>query len=114
MARKEGRNKNTNDVAIVNTVTINSVTPTTISVVNLNRIYFSATLAPGIDDVDAFVRLYPSAQDNIKHGEVLTRRLSGNDNLFTPKFTMMVDNNYTGEISAMSLNGTFDLMITEY
>ena len=109
-----GRNVNSNTEATVTRITINSVTATTIAAVNGKRIYFSVCLAHGTIDVDAAIRLYPTAQDNNKDGEILTRHTLGNANLFRPSWTMLADNIYTGEISAISITGTFDLIITEY
>ena len=114
MTLKQGRNINFNDVASVTTVTINSVTPTVIAVVNDKRICFSAFLEPGTVDVNAVIRYYPAAQDSTFQGYVLTRYTSGNNNLFRPDHKMDIDNPYYGEISAMSQNGTHNLYIIEY
>ena len=110
---KDGRNINARLVASVRTVSINSVTATTIAV-PFERISFRSCLAPDLVDVDIIIRYYPAAQDNIKQGDVLTRYTSGNNNLFKPEHKMDVDNMYYGEISAISVNGTHDLFITEY
>ena len=109
-----GRNVNSNDVATVTTYEINSVTATVISVSNPLRIAFSACLDSDITSVDAFIRLYPAATDNIKRGEVLTRDTFGNSSLFRPSWTMTPDNIYTGEISAISLSGIVFIHVTEY
>lgn len=114
MSNKIGRNRNINGVATSTIVTINSVTATTISIANPSRIFFNATLAPSVGNEDAFIRLYPAAVDNIQKGIVLIRDTFGNSNLFVPTWEMPTDNIYTGEISAISLNGTFDLLVTEY
>ena len=111
---ERGRNINFAQKATVTRVEINSVTPTVIANPNQERMYFSVTLEPGSSNVDAYIRPYPAAQDNFKHGEVLTRRLSGNDSLFRPNWTMQVDTPVYGEISAISENGTFDVIVVEY
>lgn len=108
-----GSNRDENDVAVTTVVTINSVTATTISVANALRLFFSVSLAPGITSLDAFIRLYPAATDNLQQGIPLTRRTAGNDVLFKPTW-MSPKEMYVGEISAISLLGTFDLHITEY
>jgi hypothetical protein len=111
---KKGRNINSNTAASVTTVEINSVTATTISAANNDRISFRACLAPGTIDEDVVIRYYPAATDNIFQGDVLTRHTAGNANLFRPVHFMDVDNVYYGEVSAMTLNGTHELFITEY
>ena len=111
----KGRNINSNAVASTNTFTLNSVTATTISGVNLERMSFSATIKPGITNVDVFIRYYPALTDDVKQGaDVLTRRVLGNDNLFRPNMKMDTDNIYTGEISAITDIGTTDVTVTEY
>ena len=114
MTESIGRNKNTNTVATVTTVTINSSTATVLCAENLRRNVFIVNLDPDISNIDAFIRLYPASDDNTARGILLTRRVFGNDNLYYPCWHMPVDNIYTGEISAISDAGTFDLHITEY
>jgi hypothetical protein len=114
MAAMVGRNVNSNDTADVKVIEINSVTATTISIPNDKRISFSACLSPNLIDLNIIIRYYPASQDNILRGDVLTRVTAGNNNLFRPVHSMDTDNIYTGEISAISVNGTHDLYITEY
>jgi hypothetical protein len=114
MGFKAGRNINSNTSADVSTVTINSVTATTISLPNDDRISFRACLSPDLVDLNVIIRYYPAAQDNLKQGDVLTRATAGNNNLFRPVHKMDKDNVYYGEISAISVNGTHDIYITEY
>jgi hypothetical protein len=111
---KTGRNINSNTVASVRTVEINSVTATTIALANDERIAFRVCLAPDAIDEDVVIRYYPAATDNIFHGDVLTRHTAGNANLFRPVHYMDKDNMYYGEISAMTLSGTHELFVTEY
>ena len=95
-------------------IPIDSVTATTIVLPKNDRITFSACIEPGIFDVDVYIRYYPAAQDNIKQGrDVLTRKTLGNTNLFRPLHEMLADNIYDGEISAIALSGTVNLLITE-
>lgn len=106
--------KTLKDTATVTTYTINSVTATTIAVSNTSRIAFIASLDAGTADVNLFIRLYPAATDNIQKGIILARRTSSNDALYHPVWQMDGDNIYTGEISAITSAGTFDVHVTEY
>jgi hypothetical protein len=114
MAAMIGRNVNSNDTANVKVIEVNSVTATTIAIENADRMSFNACLSPNLIDLNIIIRYYPAAQDNILRGDVLTRVTAGNNNLFRPTHNMDTDNIYTGEISAISVNGTHDLYITEY
>ena len=114
MTLNKQRTTNTNDVAIVTSVQINSVTATTISVSNSDRISFTASLDENSVDVDVAIRYYPAAQDNDFMGDVLKRFTQGNNNLYKSNHKMCTDNIYTGEISAISNNGTHNIYITEY
>lgn len=114
MAGKIGSTRDFTDIATSTRVNINSVTATTLVAAKTNRIFFEVYLDAGTTDIDAFIRLYAATTDTLKQGAVLSRRLSGNDNLFKPVWTMTEGSIYTGEISAISLSGTFDLLITEY
>jgi hypothetical protein len=109
-----GRNINSNDVATVTRVTVNSVTATTIANANPERINLSVCLAHSTIDVDVAVRAYPAATDNNLDGEILTRHTVGNANLFRPSWTMPTDNPYIGELSAMSESGLVDIIVTEW
>ena len=111
MPKMIGRTENSNDAANVATYTINSTTATTIFVANPDLIFQSFCLDPDVTDVDIFLRPYPAAQDNIKHGDVLTRDTFGNSSLFRPYMAMPVDCLYKGEWSAISLSGTSDLHV---
>jgi hypothetical protein len=113
MTLQRGSNANSNTAASVSTVEINSVTATTIAVANNKRISFRACLSPNLVDLNIIIRYYPAAQDNLKQGDVLTRATAGNNNLFRPVHEMDA-NLYYGEISAISVNGTHNLYITEY
>lgn len=114
MARKEGSNRDTNDTATVTRVTINSVTATIIAASNQDRFHCSVDLEPGTTNATAYIRLYPAATDNLKDGRPLIRLLSGNDSILKSSWVMAGTKIYTGEISAISENGTFDLLVTEY
>ena len=114
MSLKIGRNINTNDVATVTRVPINSVTATTIAPANPDRIHLSVCIAYNTFDVDVAVRAYPAATDNNLDGEMLTRHTLGNANLFRPSWSMPTDNPYTGELSAISQNGPVDVIVTEW
>lgn len=115
MTFKLGRTRNVSDTVVTNTYTINSTTATKIADVNDRRVYFSATLAPGNDDIDVIIRYYPAAQDNTKHGtDVLTRYRASNDNRFHLRHVMTPDTIYTGEISAICQSGSVDIFVTEF
>ena len=109
-----GRNKNTNETATVTSYPLNSVTATIIALPNDKRIHFSVCLDYGITDEDVAIRLYSAGTDNLVKGEILTRRTASNDSLFRPSWTMMVDNIYTGEISAITASGLMVVHVTEY
>jgi hypothetical protein len=96
-------------------VTLNAATATTIVTANSDRVYLSITFAPGITDIDAFIRYYPAATDNLKQGaDILSRRLLGADNLFRSSHIMETNAIYTGEVSAIMNSGSVDVTITEY
>ena len=109
-----GRTRNILEAPAHAIYTINSVTATKIADINSMRQYFVATLYPGITDEDVFIRYYPAATDNLLLGvDVLTRRLTGNDDLFHPRHDMKESSIYLGEISAMTLAGTAQLLVVE-
>lgn len=111
---RRGRNINKTGEVDHYLVGVNSLTATTIAVARDKRITFSACLEPGVTDVDVYIRYYPAGQDVLKLGrDVLTRRLFGNDSLYRPIHVMLADNVYDGEISAITLTGTVNLLITE-
>ena len=104
-----------NDEATTTTVSLNAATSTLIVAANPDRIFLSITLAPGITDIDAYIRYYPAATDNLKQGvDILTRRLLGADNLFRSSHIMDKDAIYRGEVSAIMDSGSVDVTITEY
>ena len=113
MANSIGRNQNVNDTSVVTTVTINSVTATKLLDPNPNRLWVRISLPFGTSDIACMIREYAASIDNIKHGEILQRHTLGNENLFKPCYYTFGDNVYTGEISAISDSGSFDLHITE-
>lgn len=109
----QGRNRNATNTTTTTTVEINSVTATTILAANPNRLWARVSLSFGTTSIEAMVREYPAADDNIKQGEIIVRHTSSNDSLFKPVYTTLGDNVYTGELSAISMAGTFNLHITE-
>lgn len=115
MVRKVGRNRNEFSETDTETHTLDSVTAVTIAEANSARLFLSVTLDPNtITDARVFIRYYPAATDNIKHGtDVLTRVTTANDNLFHDRHEMDSDNVYTGEISAITNAGTLDVTVTE-
>ena len=114
VSKTTGRTQNTHDTAETTLITVNDTTAITIAGVNAARVAFSATLVPSAGDVDIYIRYYPAAQDNIKQGDdVITRHTMGNLNLFHPHHEMLTDTIYTGEISAISELGTFDITVKD-
>ena len=114
MALLIGRNRNTNDEASVSTILVDSVTPVVISPANERRIHLRVDIAPGTTDRVVFIRAYPAVQDAIKQGELIVRRISGNDDLDQLHWLMLNDNIYTGEVSAICDTGTTEVYVTEW
>ena len=114
MTLKQGGNLNTDSAAITTTVEINDTTATTLVVAKDMRTFLAVSLDSGTSDIEVFVRFYAASTDNDKAGILLTRRLSGNDALFQSQLVMNTNTQYTGEISALSVSGTFDIHITEF
>jgi len=96
-----GRNRNTNDVAVVTTFVLNSTTATKVADANPNRIFFHFS-AEAIGMNSAFVRLYPAGDDNLKRG------------MNMDFWEMPPDINYTGEISAIAKGPNITVHATEY
>lgn len=114
MTLKQGANLNTDSAATVTTVEINDTTATTLVVARPLRTFLAISLDSGTTNEEVFIRLYAASTDNNKAGIILTRSLSGNDTLYEPHFIMDGIVQYTGEISAISASGTFDIHITEF
>lgn len=103
MVYKLGANRATNDTAVNTTITLNSSTATTIKSANPNRIFFR------IDNIgfqDVILKLQAASVDDIKR-TILVSRGGG-------FWEMPPDKVYTGEISAITINGSVDVYITEY
>ena len=73
MTKIVGGNLNTTDETVTTTVTVNSVTAVTLLAANPDRLYARISLDSGVANTEAFIREYPAAADNIKHGELLIR-----------------------------------------
>ena len=114
MAQSIGRNQNKNDVASVTTVEINDTTATVIVPANPLRIFLVINLDGGTAEEEVFIRFYPAADDDLKRGMVIKRKIIGATSINDPRVHMEGDNIYTGEISAISESGTFKLHITEF
>lgn len=113
MTVMNGRNINTTDEVVTTTVTINSVTATTLVADNPDRLWLRISLDSGLADVEAFIREYPAADDNIEHGELLIRNTFATNSLYNPLYKTDPDNVYTGEVSAISVLGSFNLHVME-
>ena len=105
---------NTNDEATVKSVSVGSSTAVTLVDANPDRISFRATIDGQTNDRTLFIRYYPAATDNTKHGNVLTKKLDEDGSFFRIEDTMTPGNIYTGEISAIALSGTVTVYVTEY
>ena len=104
MARLAGRNINNNDVAVLTSVTLNSSTSTKVSDACSNGCRFSYTVEnPSGQDV--WIKFQAASVDNDKKGYFLAKRSFR---------TMVVDNVYRGEVSAIAVSGTPTIFITEY
>ena len=114
MTLKQGGNLNTDSEATVTTVAINDTTATIISAANSLRTPFVVNLNGGTADEEVFIRLYPAATDNIKKGIVLKRKIIGATSINDAIFVLENNAMYTGEISALSESGTFDVHVTEF
>lgn len=112
MAPKFGKNRNTNDTATVNVVTINSTTSTVIALANPLRQFLYVGMPVGGASLQAYVKLQPAAADNTAKGILLTN--SNPSIRGEGAWEMSTDSVYTGEVSAISTGGTFDLHIVEY
>jgi len=102
MTRKIGRTRNFNDEATITSVTLNSSTSTTISIVNISRIYF---FVQNDSRVDLYIKLQEASVDDDKKGI----KLSAGD-----AWEMLADNIYKGEISAIADIAPADVIVTEY
>ena len=109
-----GRNRNTNDVAVVTTFEVNPLTAITVAAPNPTRIHVSISLDAGVTSRRVFVRSYPASDDNDKKGDLLAVEFLGNDALVIFNWETPPDNIYTGEISMISVSGTFNVHVTEY
>jgi len=111
MTMHRGRNFNTNDVAAVTSVDLNSTTATKIADVNADRLTFHVN---SNDENNAvWIKLQAASVDNDKKGIFLARNIAA-AGPGRSLYDMPTDNVYTGEISAISEAGTPTVYITEY
>ena len=113
MTKNRGRSINETDTPTTSTVGIDSVTATKILDANPQRIYAIVSLDSGATDIEAFVREYAAATDDNKAGEILSRLTMGALSIYNPIYRTMADNPYKGELSAISVIGSFNLHIIE-
>lgn len=114
MTLKQGGNLNTDSVATTTTVEINDATATTLVASRPTRIYLAISMNGGSAEELVFLRFYAAATDNIKKGIILKRKVIGATSVNDTLFIMDSNSMYTGEISAISESGTFDVHITEF
>lgn len=109
MVAKVGRNINIQDTVVTTTVTVNAATATTLLAANPDRLWAKVCVDAGGGFVEVFIRDYAAATDNIKKGEIISRT---NGKIYTV-YKTVTDNIYTGEISAISVAGGFDVHVME-
>ncbi len=107
MSHQTGRNANTSTEAVTASVTLNTTTAVTIATVNEDRIHFEVNNNGSA--LGFWVRLYPAAQDDLKHGIWITPKTGSR-----PFWEMPNDNIYTGEISAIAEMDSPTAYTTEY
>ena len=109
-----GGNLNSTDETVTTTKTINSLTATVLAAANPARLYLRVSLDAGLANVEAFIREYPAATDNNLDGELLIRNTLANQSLYKSMYETGGDGYvYTGEVSAISVVGSFDLKVIE-
>lgn len=107
MTKRIESTRNTNDEATITTTILNTTTAVKIADANPKRLFFHVN---NNDSAHAFwVRLYPAAQDNIKQGFFISSKVG-----IKNWWEMQVDNDYIGEISAISVTDTPIAYVTEY
>lgn len=108
------RFRNVSNTAIVSdAISLNSSISTKIADANPNRISFRVNIdgIMGIMDANSiFIKLQAASIDDVKKGMWIGRQ----GNIFEVGWTMPSDEKYLGEISAIALNGTPDVFVTEY
>lgn len=114
MTLKQGGNLNTDSVADVTTVEVNDATATVLVAARPTRTYLLISLDGGTSDEELFIRFYEAATDDTKKGIILKRKIIGATSINDSVFVMENNAMYTGEISAISESGTFDVHITEF
>ena len=115
MSERIERTRNTNDEATLSdAITLNDATSVKIADADSRRIFFHICLEDGTTDKAVFIKLQAAIVDDDKKGICIIRRMSGNDNLLIMDWTMPTDNIYTGEISAISVDGPINIYVTKY
>ena len=108
MAKKIGRNFNRNDLATVSAgITLNSTTSTVIAAADLNRIFFYVD--SNFPEKACRIKLQAAIADNDQKGIFLNEKEKGKTHWEMPS-----DNIYTGEISAIAVDGAPLVYVTEY
>ncbi len=109
-----GRNQNTFDEVVTTDYDVGDTDAITIAAPNPLRTHFTVVLTGEDLNQDVHIRYYPAGDDNEKHGEdLLVRRIQGNQRFYILRHTMKGDHPYTGEISAISEQGTHKITVTE-
>lgn len=108
MVKKIRRNSNINDTAtILSGVTLNDSTSITIANANSDRIFFYVD--SNFPDKACRIKLQAASVDNDQKGIFLNEKEKGKTSWQMPS-----DNIYTGEISAIAVDGNPVVYVTEY
>lgn len=109
-----GRNINI-PLVTSSTVQINSLNAVTLLAPNAKRLwaYVSFDFYTGVDQQLMIREFAATVSPNLKRGYLMSRVTSGNNAIHNLIYRTVVDNPYQGEISAISLAGTFNLHVVE-
>ena len=107
MTNVKGRNANFSDSATIEKVELNNTTSVKIADANKGRTFFH--INSNGSPFEVWIKLQPAHIDNDKKGIFLHKSIEGGNFWEMPE-----DNIYTGEISAIAVNGSPTIYVTEY
>ena len=108
MTKRINKNRNTNDEATLSdAIVLSNTTSTKIANANPNRIFFYVTNNGAADAI--WIKLQAASTDNDQKGIFLNEKEKGRTSWQMPS-----DNIYTGEISAIAVDGNPIVYVTEY
>lgn len=107
------RARNTNDEANLSGAITVGGESVKLADANPERIFLSVCLKLGSTEQEIFIKLQSADTDNDAKGICLFRKpgAGGDSRTF---WEMPSDNTYTGEISAISVDGEVEIFVTEY